>query len=149
MRQNAVMIVIAIFIGVILMRFWPYLTREEPAMIEPDYAVDYVEFASRDVAASKRFFETAFGWRFTDYGPDYAAFESGGLAGGFAAGRPPVGDEAPGALVILKTSKLEIAKVAVQSAGGEIVRDIFEFPGGRRFHFREPGGNIMAVWSEI
>lgn len=147
MRQNAIMVVLAVFIGVVLMRFWPALTEDAPVTTDPDYAIDYVEFSSADLAASRRFFESAFGWTFTEYGPDYVAFESGGLAGGFAVGKPTI-DPAGAPLIILKVANLELAQVAVQSARGDIVEPIFAFPGGRRFHFREPGGNILAVWSQ-
>lgn len=104
--------------------------------------VDYVEWQSRDLAGSKAFFARAFGWRFTDYGPGYAAFAQG-LDGGIEA----LGTEEPAPpLIILRADDLEAARAAVVSAGGEIVADIFAFPGGRRFHFREPGGSVLAVW---
>lgn len=107
--------------------------------------IDYVEFASTDVATSKAFFDRAFGWTFQDYGPDYAAMTNAGLDGGLQ--RDP---EHAGALplVILKADDLEAAETAVTKADGIITRAIFAFPGGRRFHFREPGGNELAVWSE-
>jgi len=107
--------------------------------------IDYVEFASADIPASTAFFADAFGWGFADYGPTYQAFENAGIDGGLDGS----GTETPGrALVILKADDLEAALAAVTAAGGEIVKPIFDFPGGRRFHFREPGGNELAVWSE-
>ena len=110
-----------------------------------DLKIDYVEFASPDIAASKTFFTEAFGWSFDDYGPNYQAFADAGLDGGIdGSGEQPAG--AP--LVILKTDDLEAAEQRVVAAGGEILRPAFAFPGGRRFHFREPGGNELAVWSE-
>jgi predicted enzyme related to lactoylglutathione lyase len=107
--------------------------------------IDYVELGSRNIGATQGFLAKAFGWTFVDYGPGYQAFANAGLDGGIfqAEGEPP----AP-PLVILKTEDLEAALTAVTSAGAEIVNPIFAFPGGRRFHFREPGGNEMAVWSE-
>jgi len=107
--------------------------------------IDYVELGSRNIGATQGFMAKAFGWTFIDYGPGYQAFANAGLDGGIfqAEGEPP----AP-PLVILKTDDLEAALTAVTSAGAEIVNPIFAFPGGRRFHFREPGGNEMAVWSE-
>lgn len=107
--------------------------------------IDYVEFASGDLAASKGFFARAFDWSFQDYGPTYAAMTNAGLDGGIEGDPEHVG-VAP--LVILKTDDLEAAERAVTAAGGAITRPIFAFPGGRRFHFREPGGNEMGVWSE-
>lgn len=112
----------------------------------PGCRIDYVELPSRDGAASKAFFEAAFGWRTIDYGPSYFAFDkaTSGLDGGVSSGS----DRAGAPLVILKTDDLEGALDAVWNAGGEITAPIFDFPGGRRFHFREPGGAEMAVWAE-
>ena len=104
--------------------------------------IDYLEFSSPDLPATKDFFAQAFGWGFNDYGPDYQELTGAGLSGGIAAGPlvPP--------LVILKTEDLEAALAKVTAAGAAITRPIYAFPGGRRFHFREPGGTEMAVWSE-
>ena len=107
--------------------------------------IDYVEFASGDLAKSKGFFAKAFGWDFQDYGQTYAAMTNAGIDGGIQSD-PAEASAAP--LVILKADDLEAAVQAVTAAGGEIVKPIFAFPGGRRFHFREPGGNELAVWSE-
>jgi predicted enzyme related to lactoylglutathione lyase len=106
-------------------------------------AIDYVEFASPDLAASRAFFERAFGWAFTDYGPEYVAFDKAGISGGFAAA-----EERAAPLVILFTDDLDAAEASVREAGGEVVVAQFDFPGGRRFHFREPGGSVLAVWSK-
>ncbi|QJR20461.1 VOC family protein [Pelagibacterium halotolerans] len=106
--------------------------------------IDYVELDSDDLAASRSFFAAAFGWRFTDYGPDYLGIEDAKLDGGIS--RAEGARKLP--LVILKAADLDAAEAAVRKAGGEITRQQFDFPGGRRFHFREPGGNEMAVWSE-
>lgn len=111
-----------------------------------DLKIDYIEFSSGDVAASKAFFAKAFGWGFLDYGPQYQAFADAGIDGGIDG----TGQAAAGtALVILKTSDLEGALAKVTAAGGVLVKPIFAFPGGRRFHFREPGGAEIAVWSEV
>jgi hypothetical protein len=107
-------------------------------------AIDYVEFASPDLAASRAFLEKAFGWSFTDYGPSYVAFADAGLDGGIAAA---AGAPAP-PLVILFAEDLDAAEAAVTAAGGRVVVPQYDFPGGRRFHFREPGGNVLAVWSK-
>jgi predicted enzyme related to lactoylglutathione lyase len=112
---------------------------------EQDRRVDYIEFASTDIEETKRFYSEVFGWEFTDYGPDYTSFNDGRLAGGFRAA-PQVG--AGGPLVVLYSTDLEGIESRVSEAGGEIVREIFEFPGGRRFHFADPSGNELAVWSD-
>ena len=110
-----------------------------------DLKIDYVEFASPDIAASKQFFADAFGWTFADYGPTYQAFENAGIDGGIdGSGEREAGPP----LLILKAGDLEAAMKKVLDSGGIITRPIFDFPGGRRFHFREPGGNELAVWSE-
>lgn len=109
--------------------------------------IDYVEFASRDPAASRAFFEKVFGWSFVDYGRDYTAFDDGRLQGGFFRGQPQRATEgAP--LLVLYADQLAPAEMAVRQAGGEVVRPVFSFPGGSRFQFVEPGGNELAVWSE-
>lgn len=105
--------------------------------------IDYVEFQTPTLADSKDFFAKAFGWSYVDYGSGYSAFEKAGIDGGLEACEPTT-QQPP--LVILKADDLEAALAGVEAAGGEIVKPIFSFPGGRRFHFREPGGNEMAVW---
>lgn len=104
--------------------------------------ISYVEFPAQDVAAVKRFYTEAFGWRFTDWGPTYVDFQGAGLGGGFQA--DPA--EAPAKpLVIVHAEDLEAMEAKVRAAGGVITRPIFSFPGGRRFHFRDPSGNELAV----
>lgn len=112
-----------------------------------DNRIDYVEFASQDPSASRRFFESVFGWTFQDYGPDYTAFDDGRLQGGFFRAQPRGADEgAP--LLVLYAEILEPVLDAVVAAGGIVLKPVFSFPGGSRFQFREPGGNELAVWSE-
>lgn len=109
--------------------------------------INYIEFEAPDLQAIKEFYSKTFGWVFTDYGPDYAAFNDGSLDGGFSKGNKKSATGYP--LVILFSTDLEASLNAVKSNGGEIVRTIFEFPGGRRFHFTDPAGNELAVWGEI
>lgn len=114
-------------------------------MARADGKLDYLEMAGGDLPASKAFYAEAFGWRFVDYGPAYAAFEDAGLDGGLQADR----GEAPAApLPVLYAEDLEAMVERVTAAGGELVKPIFSFPGGRRFHFRDPAGNELAAWSE-
>ena len=109
-----------------------------------DGKLDYLEMPGGDLPGLKAFYAAAFGWRFTDYGPQYAAF-SEGLDGGFDADR----QAAPAApLPVLFSTDLEACLATVQAAGAVITRPIFAFPGGRRFHFRDPAGNELAVWAE-
>lgn len=110
-----------------------------------DGKIDYIEFPGADLPATKGFYSQAFGWTFTDYGPSYAAFDNGGVDGGINADPQ---DRAKAPLVVLFTTDLEAMETRVKAAGGTISRPIFSFPGGRRFHFRDPSGNELAVFSE-
>lgn len=108
--------------------------------------LDYLELPALGgtLDGVKSFYSAAFAWSFTDYGPTYSAFDEG-LDGGFhtdAAEGPKV------PLPVLFSEDLEETLAAVENAGGEVVKDIFSFPGGRRFHFKDPAGNEMAVWGE-
>jgi predicted enzyme related to lactoylglutathione lyase len=105
-------------------------------------------FRPRDLAASKSFFHAAFGWTFVDYGPDYAAFSNQGLDGGFFKSELAASAAGGSALLVFYSDRLEDTQAKVEKAGGRIVRAIFPFPGGRRFHFLEPSGNEFAVWSD-
>ena len=110
--------------------------------------VDYLEMPSTNLAATKDFFTILFGWSFQDYGPDYAAFDDGRMTGGFFASdsTSTVAKGAP--LVVFYSAELEKMLNDVSRLGGKITREIFEFPGGRRFHFEAPGGGEFAIWSE-
>ncbi|MCB1961502.1 MAG: VOC family protein [Rhodocyclaceae bacterium] len=112
--------------------------------------LNYLEFPARDLAAARTFFETVFGWRFTDYGPDYTAFDatSAGIDGGFFRSEQSVSTAAGSALAVLYSTQLEQTQAKIEAAGGAIVRPVFSFPGGRRFHFCDPNGNEYAVWSD-
>ena len=112
---------------------------------EHDKRIDYIELPATNVAKTKRFYIDAFGWKFTDYGPDYTSFEDGRLAGGFAKADTA---GAKGALLVIFAVDLAAAEARVTKAGGKIVKPVFDFPGGRRFHFTDPSGNELAVWSD-
>lgn len=116
-------------------------------MSRQHHTIDYIEFSVSDMAEAKRFYTEAFGWGFNDYGPDYAGIRKDGdgeVGGMRLVAEVPRG----GPLVILYSSELETSLQAVRDAGGEIVTEPFAFPGGRRFHFTDPSGNELAVWSE-
>ena len=109
-----------------------------------DGKLDYLELPGSDLPATKAFYGAAFGWKFIDYGPSYAAFDEG-LDGGFDA---DVAEATRTPLPVLFATDLEAMLTRVEAAGGVIVKPVFAFPGGRRFHFRDPAGNELAVWSE-
>lgn len=110
--------------------------------------IDYLEMPSTNLAATKEFFSGLLGWTFQDYGPDYSAFDDGRTTGGFftAEVTNTVAKGAP--LVVFYSPDLEKMAKEVSRLGGKIIREIFEFPGGRRFHFEAPGGGEFAIWSE-
>jgi len=109
-----------------------------------DRRIDYVEFNVADVERAKAFYGTVFGWSFKDYGPAYCEFADGRLTGGFAAGK----SGGPGGpLVILYADDLAAMERRIRAAGGRIVKAAFDFPGGRRFHFADPDGHELAVWT--
>src|SRR5207248_2141325 len=110
--------------------------------------IDYIEFQANDVAATKTFFEQLFGWKFTDYGPDYTSFEDGRIAGGFSRSNKRSKLDSGGVLVVFYHPRLEEVQQRVIDLAGKITKEIFSFPGGRRFHFTEPSGNECAIWSE-
>jgi len=110
-----------------------------------NHRIDYIEFAATDIPATKAFYTSVFGWKFTDYGPDYTSFEDGRISGGFAKAEKIPGN---GVLVVIYASELEKTQEAVLRSGGKITKAPFSFPGGRRFHFTDPNGNELSVWSE-
>lgn len=112
------------------------------------HALDYLEWPAADLAATKTFFENAFDWRFTDYGPDYIAFDRRGVEGGFYRAEATSLVAQGAALAVLYSENLEATQTTVEQCGGRINKAIFSFPGGRRFHFLEPSGNEFAVWSD-
>jgi predicted enzyme related to lactoylglutathione lyase len=133
----------------------------EPAQ---HHAINYIEFTTTDIAGTKAFYEKAFAWNFQDYGPDYIVFDRdhAGIDGGFRKGDPgspgtgprPVGDEPQqsqneaGPLIVLYSQDLKATQDAIIATGGSIVVPTFDFPGGKRFHFSDGQGNVLAVWSE-
>jgi predicted enzyme related to lactoylglutathione lyase len=104
--------------------------------------LNYVEFPTSDIAAARRFYERAFGWTLSDFGPSYAATTTGDTDIGLQAD-PAEATQAP--LPVIDVADLEAALDAIVAAGGTIVRPIFAFPGGRRFHFVDPSGNELAA----
>ena len=110
--------------------------------------LNYVEFPAKNIESTKAFFEKAFAWSFVDYGPDYTVFSQEGLDGGFYRIDLSSTEEKGGALLVFYSENIEETQKKVESAGGEVIKPIFDFPGGRRFQFLEPSGNELAVWSD-
>lgn len=112
------------------------------------HKINYVELPARDLELNKKFFENVFGWEFVDYGDGYTAFFNAGVNGGFFKANYCSRPQRGAALIVLYSAHLEQTLLIVEQAGGVIEQPIFEFPGGRRFHFLDPCGNEWAVWSE-
>jgi uncharacterized protein len=111
--------------------------------------INYVEFPAKDLEAIKSFFSEAFGWSFTDYGPDYVAFSNEGLDGGFFRSEHVASSATGSALIVFYSQALAETQAKIEAAGGRISTPVFDFPGGNRFHFLDPNGNEFAVWSDI
>jgi predicted enzyme related to lactoylglutathione lyase len=134
-----------IFIVAISIVFGITLGLKGAKMTEKDKRIDYIELPTVDLMEAKRFYGEVFGWKFVDYGPEYTSFNDGRLDGGFRK-EPAV--QIGGPLIIIYSINLELIQEKVKSAGGTIIKEIFEFPGGRRFHFTDPSGNELAIWSD-
>ncbi len=110
--------------------------------------INYVEFPAKNIPATKAFFTTVFGWTFEDYGPEYSAFSNAGLDGGFFQSDLTVSTITGSALIVFYSQDLEATLAKIENAGGSVIKPVFAFPGGRRFHFGDPNGNEYAVWSD-
>jgi hypothetical protein len=116
-------------------------------MTHQHHIIDYIELAVVDMAEAKRFYATAFDWKFNEYGPEYTGIQrpGGGEVGGL---RKESSVQRGGPLILLYSAHIEASVEAVKAAGGKIVKELFSFPGGRRFHFTDPAGNELAVYSD-
>lgn len=110
--------------------------------------INYVEFPAKDMEAAKGFFSAVFGWSFIDYGHEYSAFSNAGIDGGFFLSDVAATTLNGSALIVIYSRDLEQTQAKVEDAGGSIIKPIFSFPGGRRFHFTDPNGNEYGVWSD-
>jgi len=112
------------------------------------HKINYVEFPAKNMYKTKMFFAEVFGWKFQDYGPEYCAFFESGMDGGFFKSDQVCNADAGSTLIVLYSDNLEQSQEAIEQAGGSIKKAIFEFPGGKRFHFCDPNGNEFAAWSD-
>lgn len=110
--------------------------------------INYVEFPVKDIAESKAFFSSVFGWTFTDYGPEYCGITNAAYDAGFYQSDQIMSTQNGSALIVIYSKSLSETREKVEAAGGKIIKPVFTFPGGRRFHFTDPGGNEFAVWSD-
>ena len=110
--------------------------------------INYVEFPAKDIQATKDFFSQAFGWSFQDFGPEYSAFSNQGIDGGFYKAKLSSSTSNGAALIVFYSQDLEATQDKIEKANGTIIKSIYSFPGGHRFHFTEPSGNEFAVWSD-
>ncbi|WP_057180814.1 MULTISPECIES: VOC family protein [Colwellia] len=110
--------------------------------------INYIEIPAKNIEATKSFFIEVFDWSFVDYGPDYCSFTAQGVDGGFFKSDLVVSTKNGSPLIVLYSNSLETTQEKIEKAGGKIIKPIFSFPGGRRFHFGDPNGNEFAVWAE-
>ncbi len=110
--------------------------------------IDYIEFPARDLEKAKAFYTALFGWKFEDYGPEYCSFDDGRITGGFRRAELAADASAGSVLVVFYTRDLEALESRAVELGATISTETFSFPGGRRFHFKDPNGNELAVWSD-
>lgn len=110
--------------------------------------INYIEIPAKNIEATKAFFSDVFDWSFVDYGPDYCSFFAQGVDGGFFKSDLVVSTKKGSPLIVLYSNLLETIQEKIEAFGGKIIKPIFSFPGGRRFHFSDPNGNEFAVWSE-
>ena len=110
--------------------------------------INYVELPASDFEATRAFFGEVFGWTFKAWGEEYLAFHNAGLDGGFYRSKLQSTTANGAALVVFYSEKLEETQSKIEQAGGKIVLEIFDFPGGRRLHFSDPNGNEFSVWSD-
>ncbi len=118
-------------------------------MMSEHEKINYIEFPAKNIETAKAFFAEVFGWSFVDYGPEYAAFADQGVDGGFFQSDLSASTENGSALVVFYSKDLEQTLAKIEAAGGSVIKPIFSFPGGRRFHFGDPNGNEYAVWSDV
>ncbi len=111
--------------------------------------INYVELPAKDLTDVKNFFQAVFSWEFTDFGPEYTAFSDEGLDGGFYKSNLVSSTKDGSTLIVFYSKNIEETLVKIKKAKGKILKEIFEFSGGRRFHFSDPNGNEYAVWSDI
>lgn len=117
--------------------------------MEKHEKINYIEFPSKDINKTKKFFDEVFGWEFTDYGPDYVDVSNAGIAAGFFRSDRSVSQADGSVLVVFYSNVLEDTQKKIEQAGGVITKPIFAFPGGRRFHFTDLNGSEYAVWSDM
>lgn len=111
------------------------------------HTLSYIEFGVTDLAATRAFYESAFGWSFHDYGPAYSGIVSPDGAGEVGGLNPSAPPSSGGPLILLFSDDLEASVAAVKTAGGTLVAGPYEFPGGRRFEFTDPSGNRLGVFA--
>jgi uncharacterized protein len=125
-----------------------HLNRVKAKNMTTPEKTNYIEFPAKDLEDTKSFFSTLFGWSFSDYGPEYTSFNGEGIRGGFYKSDLSSSTQNGSALLIFFSNQLENTQSTIEKAGGSIVKPVFAFPGGRRFHFADPNGNEYAVWSD-
>jgi len=112
------------------------------------HTINYLEFPVKDLPQTKRFFSQVFGWTFVDYGPEYCSISNAAIDAGFFQSDTSMSTANGSALIVIYSDNLDETQAKIVNAGGEIVKPVFSFPGGRRFHFCDKNKNEFAVWSD-
>jgi uncharacterized protein len=110
--------------------------------------INYIEIPAKDIKQTKAFFKSVFGWLFNDFGPEYTAFSDAGINGGFYKSEKAASTENGSVLIVFYSKDLKKTQTKIINSGGSIIKPVFKFPGGRRFHFGDPNSNEYAVWSD-
>lgn len=125
-----------------------YEVSNQARIMNEHEKINYVEVPAKNIEITKDFFSKVFGWSFVDYGPDYTSFSNEGIDGGFFKSKLTTTTDNGSALIIFYSKDLAKTQSKIENSGGSIIKPIFSFPGGRRFHFSDPNGNEFAVWSD-
>ena len=116
-------------------------------MTPKENSINYIEFPMHKTQETIDFYSKIFGWTFTKWGPHYVSFSDAEIEGGFN-GEGDMKSKSPGVLIVLYSQNLVEKAEAISQAGCKVIKPIYAFPGGKRFHFLDPNGNELAVWSE-
>jgi len=125
------------------------MTINQDIVMNEHEKINYIEIPVKEMETVKTFFTAVFGWSFEDFGPRYSSFSNEGINGGFFKSDQTVSTDNGSVLIVFYSNDLEKTRSKIESAGGQVIKPTFSFPGGRRFHFSDPTGNEFAVWSDI
>lgn len=144
-KRNSLLFALVIYLT---SQLWSGSTMSQT--LNKSNTINYIEMPARDISKTKAFFESVFGWSFTDYGSDYMSFshKEAGVDGGFYKLDKDMATANGSALIVLYSDDLALLEEKIVAFGGKVTVPVFSFPGGKRFHFTDPSGNEFAAWTE-